>query len=146
MLHKLLPFFEEEAAPAGPLHTFTMNVGNGGYNGVLGRGNIVSGSSFSYDTPGGVSVTIIHCRAVGAELNFALSGATSGTGRTATEFPTRIVGTRGIATVSLVPQTNSLRDISGAVRQDYDPAPGESSAVGDVWVNGQDIVVQLFYD
>ena len=146
-LAKLLPFFEEAPpTPAGPTHTFTMNVGNGGYNGPLGRGGIVSGSSFSYDTPGGLSVTIIHCRNVRGELNFALSGATSGAGRSAAEFPTRIVGTRGIATVSLVPQVNSLRDISGGVRQDYDPASGESGTVAGVWANGQDIVVQLYYD
>ena len=39
MLHKLLPFFEEEAAPSGPTHEFSIKVGNGGYNSVLSRGS-----------------------------------------------------------------------------------------------------------
>ena len=143
---KLVPFFEVAVpAPAAPTHTFTFNVGNGGYNGPLSRGSIAAGSTFSYDTPGGVSVTVIHCRNVRGELNFALSGATTGAGRTATEFPIRIVATKqtgGEVTITLTPQAGSLRDISGGVRQDYEP---ESGAVGDVWVNGQTVQVQLYY-
>lgn len=142
-VQKIIPFFEAAApAPPSPLHSFTMNVGNGGYNGPLGRGSV---DPASYDEPGGRTVTIIHCRNVRGELNFALSGATSGTGRTASEFPTRIVATKttgGRVTITLTPQAGSLRDISGGVRQDYDPVSGN---VADVWVNGQTVTVQLYY-
>ena len=144
-------FFTDAPAPppsSGPYHSFIINVGNGGYNAVLGRGSVSSGSA-SYDEPGGRTVTVVHCRNVRGELNFALSGATSGTGRKASEFPSRIVATKttgGEASITLTPQGESLRDISGAVRQDYDPATGESNAVGDVFVNGQTVTIDLYYD
>ena len=141
-------FAKPAPTPAGPLHTFSIDVGNGGYNAVLGRGSVTDGTA-SYDEPGGRTVTVVHCRNVRGELNFALSGATSGAGRTASEFPTRIVATKttgGRVELTLTPQADSLRDISGAVRQDYDPASGESNTVGQVWVNNQTVVIQLFYD
>ena len=149
MLARQEAFFFEEAAPPPPptpTHTLEFTLGNGGYNGPLGRGGIVTGSTFSYDTPDGLSVTIIHFRAVRSEVNFALSGATSGAGRSAAEFPTRLVVTKttgGTVTRTFTPQAGSLRDISGGVRQDYDPVSG---ATGDVFVNGQTVRAEIWYD
>ena len=148
LLKSALLFFTDAPAPpapSGPYHSFVINVGNNGYNSVLGRGSVISGSA-SYDEPGGRTVTVIHCRNVRGEVNFALSGATSGAGRTAAEFPSRIVATKttgGEVSITLTPQSGSLRDISGGVRQDYDP---ESGSVGDVWVNGQTVTIDLYYD
>ena len=141
-------FFTDAPAPppsSGPYHSFVLNVGNNGYNGPLSRGSIISGSG-SWDEPGGRTVTLLHCRRVGSELNFAVSGATTGPGRKASEFPSRIVATKttgGEVSITLTPQANSLRDIGGGVRQDYDPVSGN---VGDVFVNGQTVTVDLYYD
>ena len=128
---------------AGPTHTTNMSVGNNGFNGILGRGSMVDAT---YDTPGGKSVTIIHCRRVSAELNFALRAA-SGV-LVAADFPTRIVATKqtgGVVERTLVPQSGSLRRLGSTgsdYRQDYDP---ESGAVADVLVNGQTVQIQLYY-
>ena len=148
LLKSAVLFFSDAPAPppsSGPYHSFVINVGNNGYNGPLSRGSVTSGTA-SYDEPGGRTVTVIHCRNVRGELNFALSGATAGAGRSAAEFPSRIVATKttgGEVSISLTPQAGSLRDISGGVRQDYDP---ESGSVGDVFVNGQTVTIDLYYD
>ena len=132
--------FDSAPPVASPTHTATIGVGTGGYNGVLGVGSI---DSPTYDTPGGKSVTIVHCRAVGAGINFALSGAAAGA---LADFPTRIVVTKttgGRVERTFVPRTGTTpRSIPGAIRLDYDPTSG---AVGDVFVNDQTIEVQLFY-
>ena len=113
----------------------------------LGAG-IAAGSTATYDTPGGKSVTIQHLRPVGAELNFAISPAAV----EAADFPSRIVATKqtgGVVEREFGIQAGSLRDISsagnpaGTIRQDYDPASG---AVGDVFVSGQTIIVKLYYE
>ena len=128
-----------------PTHTVEFSIGNGGYNGPLGRGSVAAGSTFSYDTPAGLSVTIRHFRNVRGEVNFALSGATTGADADPNEFPSRIVVTKltgGEVERTFTPQADSLRDIQGGVRQDYGPVSG---ATGDVFVNGQTVRAQLYY-
>lgn len=129
------------ATPAGPTHTFSILAGSGGYNAPSGFGSIAGGTSASYRTPGGKNVTVIHCRRVGSELNFALSGAA----QQAADFPVRIVATKttgGTVERTFEPQAGSLRPVTGGFRQDYDPTSG---AVGDVFVDGQTIRVDLYY-
>lgn len=150
MTARLLPLLISPAGeptppePTGPTHTLQLNIGNGGYNQPLGRGSVTSGSA-TYSTPGGKSVTIIHCRNVRGELNYALQGSPQ---PVAVDFPTRIVATKltgGEVEITLGPQAGSLRPISdGAyMRQDYDPVRG---AVGDVFVNGQTVRLDLYYE
>ena len=136
---------EYHSAAPSPTHTLEFSIGNNGYNSPLGRGSISSGFSFSYRTPGGKDVTIIHFRRVSNEVNFALSGATANAGKDPAEFPSRIVVrklTGGEVEREFTPQAGSLRDISGGVRQDYDSTSGSAS---DVFVNGQTVRAQLYY-
>ena len=131
--------------PARPTHTFSIVASAGGsvgYNGIGGGGSIASGSSAAYTTPGGKNVTVIHCRSVRSELNFALRGAAMD----AADFPTRIVATKttgGEVERTFTPQAGSLRPVTSGFRQDYDPTSG---AVGDVFVANQTIRVELFYE
>ena len=138
-----MPFFLDATppAPSGPYHSFIMNVGNGGLNTVLGRGSITGGSG-SYSTPGGTAVSVVHCRAVGSNINFSLG---PGTSLGSAEFPSRIVVTKttgGEVERTFNPTGNPFA-ISGATRQNYAPTSG---AVGDVFVNGQTVRVDLYYD
>ena len=148
MTARLLPLLIAPAGeptppePTGPTHTATIVAVSGGYNGVNGNGSI---DTATYSTPAGKSVTIIHCRNVRGELNFALQASPQ---PVEVDFPTRIVATKltgGEVEITLGPQAGSLRPISdGAyMRMDYDPVRG---AVGDVFVNGQTIRVDLYYD
>ena len=125
----------------GPTYTFSIVAASGGYNRPGGAGSLASGSTGMYTTPGGKNVTIQHCRAVGAGINFAISGAA----QIATDLPSRIVATKqtgGVVERTFTPRAGSLRTISAGIRQDYDPTSG---AVGDVFVNGQTIQVELYY-
>ena len=129
-------------APVEAAHSFAIVAANGGYNAPSRQGTIAAGYSAAYNTPGGDAATVIHCRSVGAELNFALSG---GQITVVEDFPTRIVATKltgGIVTREFTPQAGSFRPIRGGIRQDYDPTSG---AIGDVFVNGQTIYVELYY-
>ena len=130
-------------------HTFTMRVGQSGnaagasrgYNAPANFGSIAAGSSAQYDTPGGKSVTIIHCRRVGAELNFSLNPV----GNSANDFPVRIVVTKisgGEVKREFTRQAGSFRPVSGGFRYDYD---AESGSPTDVFVNNQNVKVELFY-
>ena len=134
---------EPEAAGDAPRPAHTLSIAAGGrgsvgYNRILGFGRITDGSTGAYRTPSGKSVTLIHARSVGDELNFALSGA----GREPADFPVRIVAARGSARREFVPQAGSLRPVRGGVRQDYDPVDG---AVGDVFVAGYAVAIELYY-
>lgn len=135
-------YFDSTPAPTGPTHTFSFNIQNNGYNGPLGRGRIADGSSFSFNTPGGKSVTVQHCRAVGSGINFTLSGAATDLA----DFPTRIVVTKtsgGEVERTFEPRANlAPRTISAGVRLDYDPTSGANT---DVFQNNQDVTVQLYY-
>ena len=143
LLSTALLFFtdEPEPAPSGPYHSFVMNVGNRGYNAVLGRGSITSGSA-GYSTPAGTAVTVIHCRAVGSNINFSLG---AGTSYAASEFPSRIVATKttgGEVELEFTPTGNPFA-ISGGTRLNYAPTSG---SVGDVFVNGQTVKIDLYYE
>ena len=139
---------EYHSAAATPTHTFTITVGQSGgsagasrgYNAPAGFGSIQTGSSAQYDTPGGKSVTVIHCRRVNGNLNFALSGAAD----VAADFPTRIVATKttgGEVQRSFTP-TGNRRSVAGGVRQDYAP---ESGSPTDVFINNQTVRIDLYY-
>ena len=130
-------------APDRPTHTFSILAGGSGsvgYNAPGGFGSIATGSTATYDTPGGKSVTVVHARNVSNEVNFALQGAA----QVAADFPTRIVATRGTNSVTLTVQAGSLRPISNGrfIRQDYDPMTG---TISSVFVTGQTIRFDLYY-
>ena len=131
-------------APTGPTHSFSLQVGgrgnSRGYNGIAGSGSIVAGSTASYRTPGGKNVTVIHCRNVGSELNFALSGAAM----IASDFPRRIVVTKtsgGEVSRECTPQAGSLRPVQSGFRQDYDP----DGRIQDVFAANQTVRADLYY-
>ena len=127
-----------------PWHSFTITSGGSGspgYNALAPYGSIQAGSTATYDTPGEKSVTVIHARRVGTEVNFALSGAAA----EAADFPERIVVTKltnGEVVREFTVQDGSLRPIDGGVRQNYDPVSGNAS---DVLVTVQTIRFDLFY-
>ena len=133
-----------------PLHTFLMTVGQSGgaagasrgYNQPAGFGAIQAGSTATYTTPlpGHKSVTVIHCRRVNGNINFALSGAANA----AADFPTRIVATKttGGQVVRSFTPTGGRRSVSGGIRQDYAPEAGSPT---DVFINNQTVKVDLFY-
>ena len=111
-----------------------------GYNGIGGGGQIASGSTATYSTPAGKSVTVIHCRNVSSILNFALAR-----GNANADFPTRIVLTKttgGTVTRTATPRAAAPRTVSGGFRKDYDVAGGR---IQDVLVNNQTVRVELFY-
>lgn len=122
-----------------PTHTFEITTGNNGYNSALGRGTIDVGT---FNTPKAKRATVIHCRRVSNELNFALGGVANEDA----DFPARIVATKltgGVVTRTFTKQGGaSRRAINGGVRQDYDPSSG---SVSDVFVNGQTVRVELYY-
>ena len=127
--------------PTLPTHTYSIvagGAGSVGYNAIAGIGSIAAGSTATYTTPGGKSVTVIHTRNVGAEVNFGLSGAADD----AADFPMRIRVTRGTVVREFTPQAGSRRAIQGGIRQDYDPVAGTTT---DVFVSGQTLQVELFY-
>ena len=133
---------------AAPTHTFTFQATGGrsntqGWSVPNGWGTAVGGSTNVYDTPGGKTVTIVHCRSVtnNNEINFALTGAAN----EAADFPTRLVVTKttgGTVTREFTVQPSSRRVIGGPVRQDYESDTGN---VADIFVNNQTIQVEIYY-
>ena len=140
-------YYSDVMEPPTPAHSFSIRAGGRGntrgYNQPGNFGSIAAGSSASYDTPGGKSVTVIHARRLrGDELVFALSGAA----QLAADFPSRIVATKttgATATVTCVPHDpDQISAVSGGVRRDYDV---ESGSLTDVFASNQTVRIDLYY-
>lgn len=130
--------------PAAPDHSFIMRVDSRGrgYNAVAGFGSIQAGSTANY-MANGKSLTVIHCRRVGSELNFSLRGAAAGAAGRA-DFPSMIVLTKitgGEVEITVTPSPDAPYAISGGVRQDYTT----DARLQDVIVRTQNVRVDLYY-
>ena len=145
MLQRQEAFFFDEAAPPPPsglTHTFNVIVGGNantlGYN--SGRFGSISSGSDTFTPPGGRERTIAMARwltpssfvLVFDDQNVPIS-----------EFPDRVVATYQSNAITFS-KANSVRAIGAGTRMDL--AAVGSPTIGDVFVSGRTIQIELEYD
>ena len=129
--------------PETPTHTFDFVSGQSGSTIGLNTnfGSIRAGSTATYTTPTGRSVTVVMLRTLNGALVLTLTG-TTGASDTAS-FPTRIeVERQGETAVFTTPSPDNIRAISAGIRRDY---TRESGNLATVFSNGFPSTARLYY-
>ena len=138
--------FAKPSTPAAPAHEFRIRCG--GNNNTVGfnRGNwgrfLSAAETETFDTPGGITVTINMARRL---RNSAFIFVISGTGLTTdslAEFPARITANRTGQTELVCTRPSRLSSISAGIRGDYDVSSGNLS---NMFQLNQDVDIDLYY-
>ena len=146
---KIIPFFAAPPAPVGPtlVHTFNFVVGgtgSRGYNAPGSFGSVAAGSSASYDTPAGTTVTIQQLRELRGDLIFVISGSGVTTSST-NEFPSRVELERAGTTITFAPPSSfSLRTAGGGIREELETT-ATSDQIRALMAAGTTVTARIYY-